>query len=468
MAAAAELPNRWEGVQKILRRNSPFAGPGFAPDTAEKPEIFGFLRDLSKVLVIGAGGLGCELLKDLALMGFRNIDVIDMDTIDVSNLNRQFLFRKADVGQPKAVVAAKFINSRIPGVTVTAYTWCLISCHPHSLLRHYCKIQDKDDDWYRQFQIIVCGLDNIDARRWMNSTLINMVEMVEDPSNPDAPATPDELTIIPMIDGGTEGFRGQARVIIPRKTACFECTIDAFPPQKTYPLCTLAATPRIPEHCIQWASLVQWDKVKAFGVNKDGKPNPVDTDEPAHMNWLFEQATARAAEHNISGVTFKLVQGVVKNIIPAIASTNAVVAASCANEAFKIATSAATYMNNYMMYMGNDGLYTDTYAPERKPTCPACGTDPIKLTSAGQLKLAEFLDVLRTHPDLQLKRPSIRIALEDGKTKNVYMQAPPQLHELTKPNLERHLNELFHDGESLAITDPSLANVGVSVILSLQ
>ncbi|MBW0517352.1 hypothetical protein O181_057067 [Austropuccinia psidii MF-1] len=412
-----DLPDEFQEhhyhVDKFLNNPSPFAEPSSDSGASARD----FLRNACKILVIGAGGLGCEILHNLAMLGFSDVHVIDMDTIDISNLNRQFLFREQDVGRSKAEVAAEFVTKRVPSCKVTP---------------HYCSIQEKDDAFYMLFNLVICGLDSVAARRWINATLVNLV----DPENPES--------LKPLIDGGTEGFKGQSRVILPTITSCYECTLNMLTPQTVYPICTIANTPRLPEHCVEWASVLEWPR-----VFKDKKLN---NDHPDHVQWVFEQASERANKHNISGVTWSLTQGVLKNIIPAIASTNAIIAASCCNEAFKLVTSCGPYLQNYMMYTGNESIYTLTFESEKKPDCPVCGGEMIDVKVSKEWLLQQLIDYLIERPDFQIKQPSLSTLKGP-----LYFQAPPELKKITEVNLPKRLSEIFaEDDTEVTVTDPSL------------
>ncbi|CAN6630122.1 ubiquitin-activating enzyme E1-like [Trichomonascus vanleenenianus] len=172
----------------------------------------------SKVLLVGAGGIGCELLKNLVLVGVQSIDIIDLDTIDLSNLNRQFLFSHEHVKKSKAIVARQTALKFNPNVEITA---------------HHGNIKDPEHNvaWFKQFDIVYNALDNLDARRHVNKLCL--------------------AAKVPLIESGTAGFNGQVQVIVGDKTECYDCT--AKPTAKSFPVCTIRSTPSQPIHCIVWA-----------------------------------------------------------------------------------------------------------------------------------------------------------------------------------------------------------------------
>jgi len=145
----------------------------------------------ARVLVVGAGALGNEVLKNLALVGIGNIHVIDFDRIDTSNLSRSVLFRAADAGQPKALVAARALRDLNPEIRVHALTGNVLT--------------DLGLGFFAEMDVVIGCLDNREARLWVNRSCWKVSR--------------------PWIDGGIQEISGVIKVYQPPDGSCYECTM---------------------------------------------------------------------------------------------------------------------------------------------------------------------------------------------------------------------------------------------------
>ncbi|KAL8680714.1 MAG: hypothetical protein Q9186_003112 [Xanthomendoza sp. 1 TL-2023] len=212
----------------------------------------------SRILMVGAGGIGCELLKNLVLTGFGEVHIVDLDTIDLSNLNRQFLFRHEHIKKSKALVAKESAGKFNPHVKLEAY---------------HANIKDPqfNIDWFSSFDLVFNALDNIDARRHVNKMCL--------------------AANVPLIESGTTGFNGQVQVIVKGKSECYDCNTKETP--KTFPVCTIRSTPSQPIHCIVWAKSYLFTEV--FGTSEDEVPefdHTEDSENAAEIENLRKEAHA--------------------------------------------------------------------------------------------------------------------------------------------------------------------------------
>ena len=179
-----------------------------------------------KYFIIGAGAIGCEMLKNWALMGVGcgangHVHVTDMDRIEKSNLSRQFLFRNSDIDCFKSTTAAAAAKAMNPGLNITAYQEKVASDTEHIF----------GDDFYDKLSGVCTALDNVEARLYVDQRCL--------------------FYRLPMLESGTLGTKGNTQVVVPHVTENYGATRD--PPEKSIPICTLKNFPNQIQHTLQWA-----------------------------------------------------------------------------------------------------------------------------------------------------------------------------------------------------------------------
>ncbi|APH38307.1 HesA/MoeB/ThiF family protein [Methanohalophilus halophilus] len=154
------------------------------------------------VLVAGCGGLGSPVLHYLAVAGIGHIRLIDKDTVELSNLNRQILHWHRDIGKAKSQSAEEKLAELNPNIRLEAFNTEINA--------------ENVDELIQGADIIVDALDNYETRMLLNRAAIRQS--------------------VPLVHGAVHGFHGQLTTVIPGKTPCIECLIPEKPPKEVFPI----------------------------------------------------------------------------------------------------------------------------------------------------------------------------------------------------------------------------------------
>jgi molybdopterin/thiamine biosynthesis adenylyltransferase len=288
----------------------------------------------SRVLIVGVGGLGCEIAKNLAMLGVGHLDLIDLDIIEHSNLNRQVLFTGAKLGEPKAVVAARRLKEINPNITVIGY---------------HTSLERLDPALYLAADVIVGGLDSMNARLNLNAQCIRFKK--------------------PLVDGGVSGYHGHVYTIFPYKNACYECNPLPVSESDEMAACTVVGIPRKRIHCVFKGDM-------AFKEKFDRDPNPKNVND---IEFIQNVANDLVNKHNfLPEYTKDDIVKIIDRHDPGIITINAVISALQSHEVIKIIhykkghRGVGEPIKSYVIF---NGITMKIYHIEKKrnPECSQCG-----------------------------------------------------------------------------------------------
>uniref|UniRef100_A0A8C9SEE6 E1 ubiquitin-activating enzyme n=1 Tax=Scleropages formosus TaxID=113540 RepID=A0A8C9SEE6_SCLFO len=215
-----------EEVRLLTEHNFAPTGSRYDGQIAVFGKAFQEKLGKQKYFLVGTGAIGCELLKNFALIGLGaaedgHITVTDMDSIEKSNLNRQFLFTSEDIGRLKSETAMQAILKMNPSMHITA---------------HQNRVDPESEEVYgnkffSSLDGVAAALDNLEARVYLDGRCVQHQK--------------------PLLEGGTLGTRGHTTVVVPFLTDSYGVPGSSL--QKAIPLCTLKNFPYLIEHTLQWA-----------------------------------------------------------------------------------------------------------------------------------------------------------------------------------------------------------------------